>query len=262
MILRLNSKGRLVKDLQVRLNKLGFFISKTGAGSPGNETDNFGKLTENAVKRFQTANKLKADGVVGPNTWSLLLKNEQNIVKPIYTIDTKEDFSDPEDEMKLNNIKEDVPTSPNIVELINLIEKSKITRKVTRLVFHCTATAQTATVASIQKYWKEKLKWKSPGYHIIVKPDGSWTQLSDFNKITNGVEGINSTTINISYIGGVDSKGKPVDNRTEGQKEVFETVWRCFKNKMPKLTFHGHYEFSKKACPSFNVEKWIETLED
>lgn len=262
MILRLNSKGKLVKDLQVRLNKLGFVISKTGPGSPGNETDNFGKLTEDAVKRFQTANKLRPDGVVGTNTWGALLRNEQINIKPIYTNNTKEDFSDPEDEMIVSDVKEDVPTSPHITELINLIEMSKITRKVTRLVFHCTATAQTATVASIQKYWKEKLKWKSPGYHIIVKPDGSWTQLRDFNNITNGVEGINSNSIHISYIGGVDSKGKPVDNRTEGQKEVFETVWRCFKNKMPKLTFHGHYEFSKKACPSFNVEKWIETLEE
>lgn len=260
MILRLNSKGKLVKDLQIRLNSLGFRISNSGPGSPGNETENFGKLTEEAVKKFQRANGLKDDGIVGSKTWEALLKNEQNKVKPIYTDPCSEDFSDPEEEMKIYNIKEDVPTSPHIIELINIIEKSKITRNVTRLVFHCTATAQNATVAAIQKYWKEVLKWKSPGYHIIVKADGSWTQLADFNNSTNGVAGMNSTSIHISYIGGIDSRGRAVDNRTDAQKEVFETVWRIFSAKLPKLTYHGHYEFSNKSCPSFNVKNWITSL--
>lgn len=261
MILRLNSRGKLVKDLQVRLNALGFRIAQTGPGSPGNETDNFGKLTEEAVKRFQTTNKLKPDGVVGPNTWSVILRNEQNKVKPIFTEISREDFSDPEDEMKVGDVKENVPTSPHIVELINLIEKSRITRSVSRLVFHCTATQQNATVAAIQKHWRDVLKWKTPGYHIIVKPDGSWTQLVDFNNNSNGVAGINSTSIHISYIGGIDSRGRAIDNRTDAQKEVFETIWRCFRVKLPRMTYHGHYEFTNKSCPSFNVKNWLDTLE-
>jgi N-acetylmuramoyl-L-alanine amidase len=261
MILKLNSKSNAVKELQKRLNSLGFIISKTGPGSPGNETENFGKLTEEAVKKFQKSNGLKDDGVVGPKTWGVILSNDKILIKPLYSEVTKEDFSDPEDEMKLVTVSENVPTCPNISELINLINKSNITRKVTRLVFHCTATGQSATVASIQKYWRETLKWKSPGYHIIVKPDGSWTQLADFNNTTNGVAGINSNTIHISYIGGIDSRGKASDNRTEAQTEILETVWRCFSNKMPNLTFHGHYEFSKKSCPSYNVKNWIDSIE-
>jgi N-acetylmuramoyl-L-alanine amidase len=261
MILRLNSKGSPVRELQKKLNSIGFTISKTGPGSPGNETDSFGRLTEEAVKRFQKANGLKDDGVVGPKTWAIILKNEENKIKPIYTEVTKEDFSDPEEEMKVDlSIKEQVPTCPNITELINLINKSNISRNVTRLVFHCTATGQTATVSSIQRYWRESLKWKSPGYHIIIKPDGSWTQLSDFNNTVNGAAGINSTSIHISYIGGIDPRGGASDNRTIKQTEIFETVWRCFSEKMPKLTFHGHNEFSNKACPSFNVRGWIDSI--
>jgi N-acetylmuramoyl-L-alanine amidase len=262
MLLRLNSKGKLVRELQVKLNSLGFRISQTGPGSPGNETESFGKLTEDAVKRFQTSNGLRPDGVVGPNTWAVLLKNEQNKVRPIYTETTREDFSDPEEEMKVGDVKENVPTSPHISELINLIRTSRITRNVTRLIFHCTATGQTATVAAIQRHWRDVLKWRSPGYHIIVKPDGSWTQLADFNNTVNGVAGINSTSLHISYIGGVDARGRAIDNRTDAQKEVFETVWRSFNAKLPKLTYHGHYEFSNKACPSYNVENWIREIQE
>lgn len=261
MLLRLNSRGKLVKELQIKLNSLGFKISETGPGSPGNETEFFGKLTDIAVRKFQAANGLKVDGLVGNNTWAVLLRNEQNKIKPIYTEVSTEDFSDPEEEMKVKNVAEESPTCPNVIELINLIQSSKIKRNVNRLVFHCTATSQNATVTAIQRYWKESLKWKNPGYHIIVKPDGSWTQLSDFNNVTNGVAGINSTSIHISYIGGIGTNGRALDNRTENQKEIFETVWRAFNAKLPKLTYHGHYEFSKKACPSFNVENWINLLE-
>jgi N-acetylmuramoyl-L-alanine amidase len=261
MILRLNSKNHLVKDLQIRLNSLGFTISNSGPGSPGNETDFFGRLTESAVIRFQKNNNLKSDGVVGSKTWESILKNEQNKINPIFTVSAKEDFSDPEEEIIVDNIKENLPTCPNIIELINLINKSNITRNITRLIFHCTATQQNATITAIQRYWREKLKWKNPGYHIIVTPNGSWTQLANFNNITNGVAGINSTSLHISYIGGVGSNGRALDNRTEKQKEIFETIYNLFKNKLPHITFHGHYEFSNKACPSFNVKEEIKIWE-
>jgi len=255
MILKINSRGSRVKELQEALNKCGFW-------SHSSITYFFGPITEKAVIKFQKENNLNPDGVVGPKTWAKLTEYIEVNITPVYKDENKtEDESDPEEEMLVDDIEESQPTCPNLSELINLINKSKITRKVNKLVFHCTATHQTATVEAILRFWKEKRGWKNPGYHIMVRPDGSWTQLQDFNRITNGVAGINSTSLHISYIGGINSKGKAFDNRTEGQKEVFETVYNTFKNKMPELTFHGHYEFSNKACPSFSVEKWIKEIE-
>ncbi|WP_228411401.1 N-acetylmuramoyl-L-alanine amidase [Epilithonimonas vandammei] len=94
-------------------------------------------------------------------------------------------------------------------------------RNIEYIAVHCTATPQTATVSSIQNYWKNSLKWKMPGYHFIVKPDGEIVQLLDIANVSNGVGGWNSKLINISYIGGVDKNGKPTDNRTEAQKRQF-----------------------------------------
>jgi N-acetylmuramoyl-L-alanine amidase len=255
MILRLGSKGERVRELQTLLSRHGFWPKGQAF------TTNFGPVTEKNVLDFQKARGLKPDGLVGPMSWSRLAETVKNEIKPVYTVDAGEDYSDPEEEMLVDDIKESQPTCPNIYELIKLIDSASISRVVTRLVFHCTATHQNATVEAILRHWREKRGWKNPGYHIIVKPDGSWTQLQDFNRITNGVAGINSTSIHVSYIGGIDKNGKAFDNRTEKQREVFETIYRHFKNKMSDLTFHGHYEFSNKACPSYNVKNWIEELD-
>lgn len=52
-------KGAEVLLLQRILNSLGFTVSSSGPGSPGNETDFFGPLTKDAVKRLQEANREK-----------------------------------------------------------------------------------------------------------------------------------------------------------------------------------------------------------
>jgi peptidoglycan hydrolase-like protein with peptidoglycan-binding domain len=72
MILKKGSKGKEVKVLQEYLNDSGFKIANTGPGSPGKETETFGPATESAVKRWQKANGVKDDGVVGPVTWNAM----------------------------------------------------------------------------------------------------------------------------------------------------------------------------------------------
>lgn len=57
-----------VKELQKYLNSKGYTVSNTGAGSLNNETNYFGLKTKQAVMKFQKANNLKQDGIVGPKT--------------------------------------------------------------------------------------------------------------------------------------------------------------------------------------------------
>lgn len=129
-------------------------------------------------------------------------------------------------------------------------------REIKFLAVHCTATPQTATVSSIQSYWRNVLKWKMPGYHFIIKPDGDVVQLLEIEKVSNGVKGFNSVSINISYIGGVDSQNKPIDNRTEAQKKALLDLLKKLKKQFPKAVIQGHRDFPevKKACPSFNAK--------
>ncbi len=63
-----------IKALQIFLNANGYIISKTGAGSPGNENNYLGLKTVAAIKKFQKANKLQQTGALGPLTRALIKK--------------------------------------------------------------------------------------------------------------------------------------------------------------------------------------------
>lgn len=63
-----------VLELQKKLNKLGYIVSPTGAGSPGNETTFFGAKTTDAVKRFQKAQNIIQTGYFGVLTRTAINK--------------------------------------------------------------------------------------------------------------------------------------------------------------------------------------------
>lgn len=135
-------------------------------------------------------------------------------------------------------------------------------RAIKYLAVHCTATSQTVSISAIQSYWKNQLGWKMPGYHFIIKPDGQIVSLLPIEQVSNGVQGFNSQTINISYIGGVDAKNVPVDNRTPQQKATLLKLLRELKQKFPTVLIQGHRDFPnvKKACPSFDAKKEYKDL--
>ena len=76
--LRRGDKGDAVRYLQTLLLDRGYDLGKWGADG------DFGNATEKAVKQFQKDWDLKQDGVVGKDTWSMLLSTPE---KPItYTV--------------------------------------------------------------------------------------------------------------------------------------------------------------------------------
>lgn len=126
-------------------------------------------------------------------------------------------------------------------------------RRIDFIVIHCTATPKTTTVASIQNHWKNVLKWKSPGYHFLILPDGQTISLQPLDLPTNGVKGFNANSIHISYIG-----GQFEDDRTPAQKASIVKAIRAaqgyaFPN---KPTIQGHRDFPNvaKSCPQFNAK--------
>jgi N-acetylmuramoyl-L-alanine amidase len=131
-------------------------------------------------------------------------------------------------------------------------------RGIKYIAIHCTATQQNATVAAIQRYWKDHLGWKNAGYHMLIEKNGTIHRLLPFDSIANGVKGFNNHSIHISYIGGITKEGKAIDNRTDEQKKAIllciNEVIEWSDNK--SLIIQGHRDFpnQNKACPCFDAK--------
>lgn len=149
-------------------------------------------------------------------------------------------------------------------------------KRIKYIVIHCTAGF--GDVESIQKFWRETLKWKNPGYHVVIDEDGTINYLHPFDKNSNGVKGYNGECLHISYIGGVEKKNykKAKDTRTGHQKTSIDAVIREMlewletngnKNACDEVMILGHRDFSPdvnndnlihsweriKECPSFDA---------
>jgi len=146
-------------------------------------------------------------------------------------------------------------------------------RKVDYCVLHCTAGPRNQSVESIKAHWK-RLGWKTVGYHRLISPDGTVHNLADYSDITNGVKGFNAVSIHISYIGGIDSNGRAVDNRTDAQKAAQKVLIEEAAKLFPGIVILGHRDFSPdknrdgaiqpgewmKTCPSFSVKDWLKEI--
>lgn len=137
-------------------------------------------------------------------------------------------------------------------------------REIKYIVVHCTATNQDTKIQALIDYWRKVLGWKNNGYHFVIDKNGNTSKITPIDKIANGVKGYNQYCIHISYIGGIDSKGKAVDNRTIAQKESLLYYLRDLKRKFPKAKILGHREFAgvKKECPCFNASEEYEEIFD
>lgn len=135
-------------------------------------------------------------------------------------------------------------------------------RTINNIVIHCTATAQTATVRSIRRYWREVLGWRSPGYHRIVEADGTMVVIAPDSAVCNGVAGHNANSLHISYVGGIDGLNMPKDTRTNAQRVTLERQVREWRRLYPNARILGHRDFPgvKKACPSFDVPAWLKDI--
>lgn len=128
-------------------------------------------------------------------------------------------------------------------------------RKIKRIFIHCTAGSQKQTVADLRDEFKCK-GWKNPGYHYVISPDGAITQLLDEQQVSNGVKGYNQTSINVAYIGGIDSNGKAIDNRTDAQKASLIRLLKELRSRYPKAQILGHRDISPDTNHNGKVDSW------
>lgn len=147
--------------------------------------------------------------------------------------------------------------------------------KLQNLILHCTATPEGREVSSADiRRWHTSPKpngngWKQVGYTDMIHLDGTVERLVENNEdgnvdnweITNGAAGYNSVSRHVVYVGGLSKDGKTAkDTRTTAQYNAMENYVKDFHARFPWVKIIGHNEVAAKACPSFDVQKWLRAI--
>ena len=143
------------------------------------------------------------------------------------------------------------------------------------LEIHCTATPEGRDITpdDIHRWHTSSVSaggrgWKQVGYTDLIRLDGTVERLVNNNEdanvdpweITNGAKGYNSISRHIVYAGGCDKSNKPKDTRTAAQEKALAAYVKDFHRRFPSVRIIGHNEIAAKACPSFDVQKWLKSI--
>jgi N-acetyl-anhydromuramyl-L-alanine amidase AmpD len=141
---------------------------------------------------------------------------------------------------------------------------------VREVIVHCAATRPDALstlpveakMGEIRK-WHQARGWKREGYHWLIDRDGSVTPGRPETERGAHVAGRNNGTIGICLWGGHGSAATDHfrDNFTPAQDRALRKLIADIQRRTQINRISGHNEYAAKACPGFNVDKWIRGAE-
>jgi N-acetylmuramoyl-L-alanine amidase len=135
-------------------------------------------------------------------------------------------------------------------------------REIREIIIHCSATPENKSfTAKDIDTWHRQRGYNGIGYHYVIRLDGSIENGRGLEQIGAHAYGHNAFSIGICYIGGCDEKMNPKDTRTPEQTVSLIKLLQVLRQKYPKAKIIGHNEISDKACPSFDVQEWLKTVE-
>jgi len=109
------------------------------------------------------------------------------------------------------------------------------------------------------RQWHKQIGWLDVGYHFIIRRDGTVEDGRPVDVIGSHIKGRNHDSVGVCLVGGVDAKQAFEANFTPQQMEALKQLLRLLKAKYPNATIQGHHDFAAKACPSFDVRRWLNT---
>lgn len=130
------------------------------------------------------------------------------------------------------------------------------------LTIHCAATPEGRDNSAAEVRAWDIERFGQPSYQWVIELDGDAVQHLKDNQVGAHVALRNTGNIGVCYVGGtstLNSGAKPKDTRTKEQKIKLRTLIRTYETKYPGILVLGHNEWPgvTKACPSFNVAKWL-----
>lgn len=136
-------------------------------------------------------------------------------------------------------------------------------RKSTDTIFvHCSATKPTMDIGVREiRQWHKEQGWLDVGYHFVIRRDGTIEEGRDIDAVGSHVKDHNHNSVGICLVGGVDASNKFAANFTPSQMHSLRTLLDDLKVKYPNACTRAHHDVAPKACPSFDLKRWLNTNE-
>ena len=138
--------------------------------------------------------------------------------------------------------------------------------KVNTVWIHCAATrpewmagADTLDKIAEIRAWHTARGWRDIGYHWIIDRDGTTKPGRPETMQGAHVAGHNQNSLGICLIGGHGSANTDTfaDNYTPVQEAALRTLLGEIEARHGKVRVRGHNEVAAKACPGFDVQRWL-----
>lgn len=135
-------------------------------------------------------------------------------------------------------------------------------RFIDKIILHCadTRTNQNFDISYIDRWHKRRGfkrvyggKVYHVGYHYYIRLDGTIENGRPIECVGSHCKGQNSNSIGICFEGGKDDNGHMWDKPLDAQIEAYSKLRAKLFNKLGHLDVFGHYEFSEKPCPNFDI---------
>lgn len=132
-------------------------------------------------------------------------------------------------------------------------------RKIDTIIIHCAATKPGMDIGAKEiDNWHRAKGYFGIGYHYVIRRNGEVELGRPLDKAGAHAKGHNETSIGVCLVGGIDDRGNPENNFTPEQWAELAKLVTDLQGRFGALKVIGHNEVAAKACPSFNVQKWLE----
>jgi N-acetylmuramoyl-L-alanine amidase len=135
---------------------------------------------------------------------------------------------------------------------------SKHTVPITHIVVHYTWTRLTDTwdMRRVAKLHTNSNGWNGPGYHYLIRIDGSfefgrpeWAQGAHVRNANNG-------KIGVAFEGGRLNDNNGHNTMTAAQRKTMHWLISHLKKKYPNAKVNGHRDHVATQCPGFDAAAW------
>jgi N-acetyl-anhydromuramyl-L-alanine amidase AmpD len=141
-------------------------------------------------------------------------------------------------------------------------------RAIVGIIVHATATRPdfleglptSAKVAEVRRWHMDDRGWSDIGYHYLIDRDGTVAEGRPVERTGAHVSGHNTGTVGVSLFGGHSSAETDAfaDHFTEAQDRALRALLGELRDRFGDVPLTGHNEYAAKACPGFNVGRWLE----